>query len=296
MMQALRFSSLIQKGSTGRDETNHFKIPLIVQRQNRYKMGAREQLEIKIQGKRNDEPLTPATYDIRELKELLEHVDLLMDRKGDKESLVSLEMREGSVVSSFMAPRSKVVTLQDVFDQLSEGFSISGMPDSVVKVLKFLQTKAKQKDWSFGLTTSLDEGSELVIDRNTRFEEDIDVWVDSEFHLYGKITNAGGKNTSNVHLETEEYGLLTITMDMSMLADFEGNMLYKHFGIRASGKENIQTGAMDKQSLRGLEIIYYDPTYNEEAMSERIKRSTPHWADVDDSIEWLRNLRGYDEP
>lgn len=259
-------------------------------------MGAREQLEIKIQGKRNDEPLTPATYDIRELKELLEHVDLLMDRKGDKESLVSLEMREGSVVSSFMAPRSKVVTLQDVFDQLSEGFSISGMPDSVVKVLKFLQTKAKQKDWSFGLTTSLDEGSELVIDRNTRFEEDIDVWVDSEFHLYGKITNAGGKNTSNVHLETEEYGLLTITMDMSMLADFEGNMLYKHFGIRASGKENIQTGAMDKQSLRGLEIIYYDPTYNEEAMSERIKRSTPHWADVDDSIEWLRNLRGYDEP
>jgi len=34
--------------------------------------------------------------------------------------------------------------------------------------------------------------------------------VDAEFYFYGVLTNAGGKNKVNIHLDTEEFGSLTI--------------------------------------------------------------------------------------
>jgi hypothetical protein len=34
--------------------------------------------------------------------------------------------------------------------------------------------------------------------------------ADAEFYFYGKITNAGGKDKVNIHINTDEYGSITI--------------------------------------------------------------------------------------
>lgn len=38
-----------------------------------------------------------------------------------------------------------------------------------------------------------------------------DVLIDTNLILYGILTNVGGKTNPNLHLDTEEYGTLTIT-------------------------------------------------------------------------------------
>lgn len=52
--------------------------------------------------------------------------------------------------------------------------------------------------------------SRLRIDRTTRFERDEKLWVDAEFCLYGELVDAGGKSSPNIHLGTEEFGVLRI--------------------------------------------------------------------------------------
>lgn len=49
------------------------------------------------------------------------------------------------------------------------------------------------------------------------------------FYLYGELTNAVGKNNPNIHLDTQEYGILRIELEKDYLKDGE-----KTFFIRSS--------------------------------------------------------------
>lgn len=50
------------------------------------------------------------------------------------------------------------------------------------------------------------------------------------------LTDAGGKDKANIHLDTKDVGSLTIRTDKEYLAGYQGNPLYKkmvyEFGLR----------------------------------------------------------------
>ena len=109
----------------------------------------------------------------------------------------------------------------------------------------------------------------------------------------GRCVDAGGKGTANIHLNTKEFGLLKIETSKSILTNYENNPLYKPYGVRAKGKQNIRTAEIDKSTLRLIDIIDYNPVFKEEYIKSLISKAKDSWGDVKDADEWLQNIRGY---
>ena len=52
------------------------------------------------------------------------------------------------------------------------------------------------------------------------------ILVDIECYYYGTLTDAGGKDKVNIHLDTKDAGSLTIRTDKEYLAGYQCNPLY----------------------------------------------------------------------
>ena len=70
-----------------------------------------------------------------------------------------------------------------------------------------------------------------------------------------------GKSKANIHLDTKDYGYLSIETGEEFLKAREENLLYKKFGVRASGKQNIETGEIDTKSLFFIGTNYCHPKF-----------------------------------
>jgi len=84
---------------------------------------------------------------------------------------------------------------------------------------------------------------------------------------------------------------LKVNSDKKMLGEYEANPLYKPYGIRAFGKQNIHTGEFDKSALRLLEIIDYDRSYANDYLEGLITKATVSWEGIGDADEWLSEMR-----
>ena len=127
------------------------------------------------------------------------------------------------------------------------------------------------------------------------FKQSENVWVNTELYLYGEITDAGGKNEPNIHLQRKNHEqILKIACDKKLLSSQTTNLLYKTSGIRVSAKQNLLTGELDLKSLKAIEIIKYDPTYNKNYLSSLVEEASPSWKGIDVD-KWLQEQRGYDD-
>ncbi|HBY67655.1 MAG TPA: hypothetical protein DEG69_07825, partial [Flavobacteriaceae bacterium] len=99
------------------------------------------------------------------------------------------------------------------------------------------------------------------------------------------------KSKANIHLDTKDYGYLSIETGEEFLKEREENLLYKKFGVRASGKQNIETGEIDTKSLSLLELIDYQPKFDSDYLNSLIKKAKKSWNNINPD-EWLLNLRG----
>ena len=59
-------------------------------------------------------------------------------------------------------------------------------------------------------------------------------------------------------------GTIRIQTPIDFLEKYEDNLLYKTFGIRAKGKQHSETGEIDTSSLVFIELINYNPKYDEQ--------------------------------
>lgn len=258
-------------------------------------MEKRGALEIRVQGHSGSHELSPDRYDIRELMEVLKHAEELLfpGAKGNR-PLISYRISEGSVVHTLETSYQAILGIDATLHKIvRDNYVIDFLEPAAARALEFFLQNAQKHHIAFDLSTTISQGPILQISSTTRLTRSADIWVDAEFYFYGKIVNAGGKAKSNIHLDTKEYGLLIISSSKAQLEALEENPLYKSFGIRASGSQNLQTGEISKDSLTLLEIINYSPAYQEDYIKPLIEKASQSWADVADPDEWLQKLRGY---
>lgn len=155
-----------------------------------------------------------------------------------------------------------------------------------------IQNIATKKNYVFSIKTSLDQTNEIKLDKTTRFYKTEAIWADAEFYFYGKVTNAGGKDKANIHLSTEEFGIVTIETPKAFLEDYEENLLYKSFGIRATGKQHSETGEIDKSTLKFVELIDYQPKYDEQYLKSLRDKAKKNWLGTINPDSWLNEIRG----
>lgn len=249
-------------------------------------------LDIRVVGKSGNDNLTPNNYDIRQIALMLKNVeDLLYPNQKKERPIITYDLKQGSALNRFTTSLQYIIGFSAILTNINATQSIDFMDSKSAEAIENIQKIAQQTDYQFFFSTSLTEKNILRIDAQTSFLRTEVIWVEAEFYLYGTLKNAGGKEKANIHLDTEEYGYLKIALEQDDLRSWKENPLYKQMGVRVSGKQNIKTGELDKNSLRLIELIDYDATFEKQYLEKLIKEAKPNWIGVDVE-KWLHDLRG----
>ena len=250
------------------------------------------EIVISVVGKSGNIDLKPENYDIRHIASILQNVeDLLYPNNKKDRPLITYDIQEGSVRHVFKTPIQYIIGFSAILGQIQQANSIDFLDLKTARAIESIQELAQQKNYEFLFNTSVKKDIELSINANTRFFRTENTWADAEFYFYGILKDAGGKSKANIHLDTDDFGYLAIETGQEFLMEQEENLLYKKFGVRATGKQNLETGEIDTKSLKLLELINYNPKFDSDYLSTLISKAKKSWKGVDAS-DWLSNLRG----
>ena len=250
-------------------------------------------IEIKITGLKGNLDLSPDNYDIRELITLLENAEDLL-YPGDKKDrpTISYRIEEGSVKHILKTSIQYIIGFNAVIGQINQSQNVDFLDFKTAKAFESIQDIATKRNYLFSIKTSLDNTNEIKVDGTTCFCRTEAIWADAEFYFYGRITNAGGKEKANIHIFTEEIGTLRIETPIRFLENYDENLLYKTFGIRATGKQHSETGEIDTSTLKFVELIDYQPKYDEQYLKKLREKAKKSWLETINPDSWLREIRG----
>lgn len=249
-------------------------------------------IEIRIVGNSGNQELKPENYDIKHIASILQNVeDLLFPNNKKDRPLITYDLQEGSVRHIFKTTIQTIIGFNALLSQIHNNNSIDFLELKTARAFENIQNISRQKDYEFQFKTSLSDEYELRINPFTKFIRAEKNWSEAELYFYGIIKDAGGKSKANIHIDTSDFGYLSIETGEDFLRDQEDNLLYKRFGIRASGKQNIETGEIDTKSLKLIELINYTPKYDKDYLDSLISKAKGNIQKVDPD-EWLLNLRG----
>ena len=150
------------------------------------------QIEIKVSGKIGNVEITPDNFDIKEIISILENVEDLL-YSGDKKNrpIISYDIQVGSVRNIFKTGIQHIVSFNAILGLISNTDSIDYLDINTAKAIENLQELAIKKDFSFDITTSMNNSNIIHIDKFSEYKRTEAIWAEAEFYFYGKITNAG---------------------------------------------------------------------------------------------------------
>lgn len=251
------------------------------------------QIEIKVVGNIGNEPLSPGNFDIREIGALFNVVEtLLYPNSKLTRAPITYSLEEGSVRNIFKTTLQSAATFLATLNLVNQTGSLAGLELSTARAFQEIQKSAVKNGFTYEFGTPDNELPSLVISRHTSFHINENLWANTEFYFYGMVINAGGKDRTNIHLQTKDYGLITIATPRNVLEAQKENILYRHFTVRAKGRQNIATREIDPTSFELLEITPFDPNYNEQYLANLIKKASPRWKGIKDADKWLSKIRG----
>ncbi len=250
------------------------------------------EIEIRVTGKSGHKDLSPDNYDITQIAAILQNVeDLLYPNNKKDRPIITYDIQEGSVKHKFKTTIQAVIGFSAILSQVQINNSIDFLELKTARAIENIQNLARQKNYEFQIKTSLKEDYELTINPSTRFIQTENTWVEAELYFYGILRDAGGKSKANIHLDTEDYGYLSIETGQEFLKKREENLLYRRFGVRARGLQNIETGEVDTKSLKLLELIDYNPKFDKTYLNNLIQNAKNSWKGINPD-EWLLDIRG----
>lgn len=249
-------------------------------------------IEIRVVGKSGNLELKPDNYDIRHIASILQNVeDLLYPNNKKDRPIITYDIQEGSIRHIFKTPIQYIIGFSAILGQIQELNSIDFLDIKTARAIENIQQLAQQKNYEFHFTTSIKKEVELLINPSSHFFRTENIWADAEFYFYGILKDAGGKSKANIHIDTDDYGYLAIETGQNFLMEQEENLLYKKFGVRATGKQNLDTGEVDTRSLKLVELINYNPKFDSDYLTSLISKAKKSWKGID-ANEWLMDMRG----
>lgn len=248
-------------------------------------------IEIKIDGATGDKPLKPIDIDIAEFKEIIGDIEsFLYPTKAEKavRPHISYSIEEGSVRNIFYLPISGVLLFNGLSAEIKNRGNIDFLDNKRAEIIDKFQRRAAEKSLEISFYSSLGKEPVLKINKDTSYFKVAATFIETEFVLYGKINEEGGNNP-NFHLLTKEYGKLIISATEQQLLEGE-KRLFKVYGVRAKGKQNLADGK--PYDLKLIDYITYNPNYDEHKLDLLIERASPQWNAVPNVDLWLQEIRG----
>jgi hypothetical protein len=251
-------------------------------------------IEIKITGSKGNHDLSPENYDIREVIAMLENAESLLYHGDKKERpIISYDIQKGSVKNIFRTSLQYIIGFNAIIGQINEVQNIDFLDISTAKAFENIQNIAVKKNYNFLINTSMDNTNAVTINKDTNFVRMESIWVDAEFYFYGKIINAGGKGKQNIHIQTDDVGTVIVQTPVSFFENLEENIIHKKtYGVRAIGKQHSETGEIDTTGLKFVELVDFEPKYDEQYLKKLRDKAKKSWLGNIDADSWLKEIRG----
>lgn len=248
-------------------------------------------IEVKIEGKVGAKPLKPNDIDIAEIKEIINDVEtFLYPTRGEKAERphISYKIEEGSARNLFYLPISGVLLFNGLGTEIKNRGNIDFLDNKRAEIIDKFQRRASEKNLEISFYSSTAKEPILEINKDTEYFKVSATYIETEFVLYGKINEEGGNNP-NFHLLTKEYGKLIVSATEQQLLEGE-KRLFKVYGVRAKGKQNLADGK--PFDLKLVDYITYNPNYDEHKLDLLIQRASVKWNSIANVDTWLQQIRG----
>ena len=246
----------------------------------------------------NGEAITPNTFDIIDLQDYLQDIttfifaDNQIKKSKDKRETISINYVEGSAKIIAIIPLMFAPSIQADLDFIQENRLDKTNPKRL-KIIQKWQRKCIH-DPTFSFDVKLDNNKKETtfhIDHQTNFSAaPTEEFIEEEIYLYGIITAIGGKKQSNIHLDTEDYGIVIIDTERSYIASDEKNWMYKPACIRAKVFRNSNTGLLKNNRATFISLESHNTTFDKDKLEEFIEKSTPILKELPPN--WVRDIRG----
>jgi hypothetical protein len=233
-------------------------------------------IEIRVSGTKGKIVLSPDNYDVKEIISMLQNVeDLLYPANKKERPIISYNIEDGSVRHVFKTSIQAIIGFSAILVQINKLDSIDFLDLKTAQAIESIQTLSYQKDFEFEIKPSFDDAPVLKINSSTNFFRTENVWVEADLYFYGTLTDAGGKNKANIHIDTEDFGLITIDTQKSFLKDQDENLLYRKF----------------RSSLKLIEFVDFSPKYDDKYLKGLILKAKGNWKNIDPDL-WIDQIRG----
>ena len=220
-------------------------------------------------------------------------------RRGEIREAMRMSIEKGSLNIGVILSASAAAMLngttfaQDVVS-LSSGHA-DETKDTVRKdAVNFLKSELVRNGASFIGVSSMYAGVpefDLVQGTEEQPAEE-SAWVDSDSYVMALVTDLGGKNKANVHLEIAGHGTIVAESVRQYLSDLSENLLYKEVLAHVAYKVDVSTGEWIRPRLISLDAAKPKP-FDASMFEAAISKKTG-WNAVADPVVEIRRLRGAD--
>lgn len=253
--------------------------------------------EIRIQGQRQGMPLAPSALDVDEWSAMLKHGRNLLypEASGKNRPLIGFDPQPGSVRLLLTTATAAVVQANALLARVNQTAELDILPAKQAEAVRYFHKFAQdhQFDIYLGEKGQVEQG--LHLHHDLTFQPNEPAWVTVEAYVWGKVIDMGGKTVTNLHLDSDDYGYLTLSATEEQLAQETQNRLYQRHQVHVRLFQNAFTGEYDTKSGVFLGFIDYPEESIDEYLDRLIEQAAPDMAKIKDPEAWLREIRGYDD-
>ena len=261
---------------------------------------------LRSRGEKDGEKFSPSAMPLSALEAIVSKIpDIVIGsslkgaRKGEVREAMRVSISEGSLnikvaVSTTIA--AILVGTSYVADMVAfSNKNLGEIQDATRKqALNELKTELMHEGASFiGMASQYAGVQEFnIADDDDDQAEDKPSLVDSDAYVMALVTDIGGKNKANVHLEIDGQRTIVAESIKKYLSDLPENLLYKKVLAHVAYKLDVATGEWVSARLISLDNVARR-SFDVEAFEKAISKPTG-WNTVEDPLLEIRRLRGAD--
>jgi hypothetical protein len=251
-----------------------------------------------LRAKVNDREVTPASIGFSLFNQFNSDVEAFLAGGQRRAPLdeVHLEIQDGSYKLVLTLPLLLAISLEPDLKKLHREDALGEIDPKRADILKQWQKRARiSPDFCVAIDSPERTFPPITISKETDYRApDEDDWVAVEKYVVGTVVDMGGTTAANVHLVNEDSGKRFVAASTEdFLRDQRENYLYRKVQVHVSARENVKTGEL--RDILLISFIGKGPSYDEAELDAAIDKGTKAWANVPDSVAWLKSIRGSDD-
>lgn len=238
-----------------------------------------DELTLRLEGQVNGQPITPANAPLDTVTITLQALRKFISTTSDTPGQATVSFSEGSLNVGSRLPADTAIYLNEMARQ-----SVHDQNDPYYTLLETISAGLRRHDnLHLDLLLGKEEILRITADGIPVMVKELE-WLESSTTVYGYLYDLGGVNP-NVHVQTEEYGTLTIRASKDEIRNLRVYTYY-NFSIDCLMLRS------DYAHLRDCRLRHAIKANGDTSLEEAMMQEGHKWRDVEDIVAWVRDLRG----